>query len=49
VFAGFDDAGENEQFNRRVAGVTHTWCCFVNGTVDHPMPPFDHPSPTALH
>jgi hypothetical protein len=37
ALGGFDTAAENHAFHARVRKTTHTWCCFVNGTVDHVM------------
>ena len=45
VLGGFGDDEMNRRFHMRVKRITHTWCCYVNGTVDHIMTPYTGVTP----
>ena len=40
ALGGIGDDEMNHAFHMRVKRITHTWCCYVNGTVDHIMTPY---------
>ena len=37
-FVGFASKDENLSFDHALGRTTHQWCCYINGTVEHPFP-----------